>query len=1586
MKVRHKIELVVALALGIVLTGTTAWAQVSGELVDPSVMLLIDSSGSMDWTDNTPAGVDPWEHARTECEKSNSEDLNDIPMPYEPTSWQKMLDAFLGGIEAKNRRCAVEPRAVRPSLKGLDPTTISDFVGDSDGDGTPDNISEFRKVYWPHYRAVSCPPDPADATEEMWHSNDLGFYQCFNADDGTSYTKMDGFVCHNVDNVTTPENENHVVDVDGQQYCMDLHYMANERQSNGILDRYENMVRFGIMTYDNVPSCLGASCDDHDKLWNFGADRDWTCQGTGETYTHACEDWNAGARADMTGAIGGMVEISSNIQGGNSAVRTVLNTMEPLYCSPLGALVDDVGSYFGTDTNMLPRGGTGVYTGNDPYYRCRPKVAVLISDGQPTAAFEFPAGGCRDLTEDWEPTADPTGKVFACPWRSSAVEAAELYDVSIDALNSMTPPRQNEDCPVYLVAVGFNVPEVDCEVNPEDCYPYTSKYYEYRHCYENLPPCLSAPVSGSCTTPVPVGFECAGGWGTYGWSRSNWEISPTYSHEGSFSAMTSAIPDSTTATLEVKKNVESGNACFWLSGESHAADRFRFLIDDVVQSEWSGDNQTWTQACYAVTAGTHTFRWEYVKDNVLSQGWDAWYLDDVRFPGICQDECSGLIGDAGVGDWDAGVEETCLMTPRDLMNEMACQGWPWQPERAFEGHVETRMPPWLDPALGVCAPSGYTGDPKAYPCLDGERALFVHNPNMLSKALDLVIGGLTSTVGTRTDVVHWNATARDFNVITDYSGGAAYQYEFRTGYVARHGEPWQGVLTRKDWNCVNGSTDVDADLMNVAEKLETQATPRKIYSILEPDNGGLQDEDYPAFTPNNLTNWVQLPDSDLVLTELTASHATYNDCDFGVGSEPGIGSECANHIDVAEEVVDYMQNRGLGDIYNSTPAVLGPVLKFMPIPSYLNYRLDNSASTRPPFLFVGTNDGVLHAFNIDQMPKEKTEVLEQWSYVPRSVIGLLREQFPIPEIIKEYSATGALEGYGLSTERDGGIHQHLFLFDGSIVARDVLLARNAELVGGSTKDHWRAIVFGGLGKGARGYYALDVTESIKAVNVAPKLRWEISPNAGLWGNNEIVVAPAESEAYAAFNDMGFPVSKPALAYVGQRQSNTNVIVAAAILPGGWKSDSGNTGVSIVRLGDGQLIRHFDPGVLADLCDTNGTPMGNLQTDESAQLIGEPTVIHGTMNLRQAREVLIGDDRGRIWMIDMDPEDGPLDDFDPDKWCLRMYFDTMIAWHYPYEDCVPRIGPNPPVSTCTEDPTCFQEDCCNGEASVDKCGTSTTAPRNMNGPRVMILGAPTVAMDDQNKPVIVFGSGQYDRLSSWNRNRIFSLTDVREVVGGKNTHTPKINWWIGDARVTGWEGEAPVDALYNPWLIGIHDEMENTHVDWDGIIEGAPFPQYFWNVGEKLVGRPAIFDGIAYFTTYVPIENAATVTNACDAGSSRVWGVHFNYNMITDAWIDFSDVHDTQFGAFEVSGERRMYHDYPGELLSGVQVVARPQCDNFAQPPFSLVVQSANQDASFPRGAPVPVDAVQSKEIQISKGLGSAKISQARFDSWSIVFE
>jgi hypothetical protein len=94
--------------------------------------------------------------------------------------------------------------------------------------------------------------------------------------------------------------------------------------------------------------------------------------------------------------------------------------------------------------------------------------------------------------------------------------------------------------------------------------------------------------------------------------------------------------DNQLSYIETTLNVTSpGDISFWYKVSSEPRfDKLVFRIDGSIKGKWAGYSGTidWTQEKVSVTAGIHTFRWEYSKDSTVSHGSDAVWLDDIFFP------------------------------------------------------------------------------------------------------------------------------------------------------------------------------------------------------------------------------------------------------------------------------------------------------------------------------------------------------------------------------------------------------------------------------------------------------------------------------------------------------------------------------------------------------------------------------------------------------------------------------------------------------------------------------------------------------------------------------------------------------------------------------------------------------------------------------------------------------------------------------------------------------------------------------------------------------------------------------------------
>ncbi|MDX1538981.1 pilus assembly protein [Arsukibacterium sp.] len=162
----------------------------------------------------------------------------------------------------------------------------------------------------------------------------------------------------------------------------------------------------------------------------------------------------------------------------------------------------------------------------------------------------------------------------------------------------------------------------------------------------------------------------------------------------------------------------------------------------------------------------------------------------------------------------------------------------------------------------------------------------------------------------------------------------------------------------------------------------------------------------------------------------------------------------------------------LGDIANSSPLyVAAPVNR-----NYQRYNWDGASSyqtfltsnaERDPVVYVGANDGMLHAF-------DGTNGTEIMAYIPRQILTEEAdlESFADPE------------------------YQHKYYVDGSSVVFDAYI-----------DSAWRSILVGSLGRGGDSLFAIDVTApgTLATDTAVDKVRWDKRfPELGITTNKPVV--------------------------------------------------------------------------------------------------------------------------------------------------------------------------------------------------------------------------------------------------------------------------------------------------------------------------------------------------------------------------------------------------------------------------------------------------------------------------------------------------
>lgn len=224
----------------------------------------------------------------------------------------------------------------------------------------------------------------------------------------------------------------------------------------------------------------------------------------------------------------------------------------------------------------------------------------------------------------------------------------------------------------------------------------------------------------------------------------------------------------------------------------------------------------------------------------------------------------------------------------------------------------------------------------------------------------------------------------------------------------------------------------------------------------------------------------------------------------------------------------------LGDIVDSEATVVGaPSASYSADKGYSGFK--DKYAQRPKTVFVGANDGMLHAFNGDvgtaTTNPADTAGKELWAYIPSFV--LTGPTYP------------TTDGLQARTKLDGFVHK--YYVNHTPVTRDVDFANTK---GNKTGGDWHTILVGGLGKGGRGYYAIDVTNPsdwTSETAIAGKVLWEFTDE-----------------------DMGYSYGRPIIA----KTARDGWVV---ILSSGYNNASGKGWLYILNAKTGALIEKIGTG-------------------------------------------------------------------------------------------------------------------------------------------------------------------------------------------------------------------------------------------------------------------------------------------------------------------------------------------------------------------------------------------------------------------------
>ncbi len=383
-------------------------------------------------------------------------------------------------------------------------------------------------------------------------------------------------------------------------------------------------------------------------------------------------------------------------------------------------------------------------------------------------------------------------------------------------------------------------------------------------------------------------------------------------------------------------------------------------------------------------------------------------------------------------------------------------------------------------------------------------------------------------------------TASRTRITTQPSVGAFdTMFRYYAYFQVAYGASWKGFLVREKL----GTEDTDGDglpdpieTLYFNEELADQAwNQRTIYTITsDPRSTGFTNPD----DPDDPLNY-ELP-RDLVRLGPTVSSA-----DIGTlrplmcvenNAEDMDGDGDADDSDISQlvtTVVEFLHGKPdtptsggyfklegpqLADIFHSSPVIVPPPTALAPDFRYQLYHEKNK--DRHTMLYVGANDGLLHAFVAEDHDEDSNDETgkELWAFIPNYLLSKI------------------------NNVRRG----HNLFVDGTPVVRDVFF-RNVKTtdedgnpLGTGIMGEYRTVLICGLRGGGPAYFALDVTDPQN-----PKYLWEYRVNVPITMSYD----DAQCQAFAPVETWARPIVGQVWLKVGDDYISKTV----AIVPGGFQN-------------------------------------------------------------------------------------------------------------------------------------------------------------------------------------------------------------------------------------------------------------------------------------------------------------------------------------------------------------------------------------------------------------------------------------------------
>ena len=170
--------------------------------------------------------------------------------------------------------------------------------------------------------------------------------------------------------------------------------------------------------------------------------------------------------------------------------------------------------------------------------------------------------------------------------------------------------------------------------------------------------------------------------------NADWFVTGENAYDGIYSVRSGVIGNNATSSMLLTMElVNDGSLSFWkkVSSENNY-DYLYFYINDILRGTWEGDIN-WSLQTYDLDAGTHTFKWEYDKDNSVSGGTDCAWIDVIEIEGLPEIETT--LGDVDNNTFIEAFDASLVLRYALDINPGASAPLPWQNWRYLSADVDS---------------------------------------------------------------------------------------------------------------------------------------------------------------------------------------------------------------------------------------------------------------------------------------------------------------------------------------------------------------------------------------------------------------------------------------------------------------------------------------------------------------------------------------------------------------------------------------------------------------------------------------------------------------------------------------------------------------------------------------------------------------------------------------------------------------------------------------------------------------------------------------------------------------------------------